>query len=139
MCVGQDMQGSTRTSAREVDIPEPTVHDGRRLEVVVVGLPLRGGAQLAIHTTMVCAMRRDGALALGCNVRVRCSEGSGVFLGFAPQPWGVRTRGGGPPVQCACRVSEQGAKRKDRISGALSLRCQKKHHPKKRNKILGET
>ena len=55
---------------------------------VVDGLPLRGGAQFAIHTTMVCAMQQDGALALGCNVHVRCSEGSGVFLGFAPQPWG---------------------------------------------------
>ena len=35
------------------------------------------------------AGRASLALALGCNVRVRCSEGSGVFLvGSAPQPWG---------------------------------------------------
>ena len=34
--------------------------DGRRLEIVVDGLPLFSGAQLAVDTTLVCALRRDG-------------------------------------------------------------------------------
>ena len=35
--------------------------DDRRLEVVVDGLPLFGGAQLAVDATLVCAQRRDGS------------------------------------------------------------------------------
>ena len=34
--------------------------DGRRLEVVADGLPLFGGAQLAVDTTIVSALRSDG-------------------------------------------------------------------------------
>ena len=34
--------------------------DGRRLEIVVDGLSLFSGAQLAVDTTLVCALRRDG-------------------------------------------------------------------------------
>ena len=34
--------------------------DGRRLEVVADGLPLFGGAQLAVDTTVVSALRSDG-------------------------------------------------------------------------------
>ena len=34
--------------------------DGRRLEIVVDGLLLFSGAQLAVDTTLVCALRRDG-------------------------------------------------------------------------------
>ena len=34
--------------------------NGRRLEIVVDGLPLFSGAQLAVDTTSVCALRRDG-------------------------------------------------------------------------------
>ena len=61
MC--REARGRVRTNLmiRDMDIPVPNVHDGRRLEVVVDGLPLRGRAQLAIDTTMVCAMHRDGA------------------------------------------------------------------------------
>ena len=35
--------------------------DERRLGVVAEGLPLHGGAQLVIDTTLVSALRRDGA------------------------------------------------------------------------------
>ena len=46
---------------RDLDLALPgAVADGRRLEVVVDGLPLFGGAQLAVDTTLVCALRRDG-------------------------------------------------------------------------------
>ena len=45
-------EGRVRTNVlvRDMDLPEPGVADARRLEVVV-GLPLRGGAQLAVDTT----------------------------------------------------------------------------------------
>ena len=33
--------------------------DGRRLEVLADGFPLFGGAQLAVDTTPVCALRVD--------------------------------------------------------------------------------
>ena len=37
-----------------------SVADRKRVEVVVDGLPLFGGAQLAVDTTLVCALHRDG-------------------------------------------------------------------------------
>ena len=36
------------------------VHDNRRLEVVADGLPLFGGVQLAVDTTLVSAIQGDG-------------------------------------------------------------------------------
>ena len=39
--------------------------DGGRLEVVADGLPLHGGAQLAIDTTMVSPLHRDGTARRG--------------------------------------------------------------------------
>ena len=47
---------------RDLDLVLPAVAagDGRRLEVVVDGPPLFGGAQLAVDTTLVCALRTDG-------------------------------------------------------------------------------
>ena len=41
----------------DLDVP---VTDNRRLKVVVDGLPLHGGAQLAVDTTLVCALHADG-------------------------------------------------------------------------------
>ena len=48
--------------------------DNRRLEVVVDGLPLFRGAQLAIDTTMVSAVRSDG------TARRQCATTSGAAL-----------------------------------------------------------
>ena len=50
--------GRVRTNAcvRDLDVPGANAGDGRRLEVVVDGLPLFGGWQLA----MVCALHGDG-------------------------------------------------------------------------------
>ena len=39
--------------------------DGRRLEIVVDRLPLWGGSQLAVDTTMVCLLSRDGVAQRG--------------------------------------------------------------------------
>ena len=44
---------------RDMDLPLP-VGDARRLEIGVDGLPLRGGAQLAVDTTLACALHEDG-------------------------------------------------------------------------------
>ena len=38
--------------ARDLDIAAPDPRDGRRLEIVVDGLPLFGGAQFAMDTTL---------------------------------------------------------------------------------------
>ena len=50
----------TNVMLRDLDMVLPNAADGRRLEVVADGLPLCGGAQLAVDTTLVCALRRDG-------------------------------------------------------------------------------
>ena len=52
---------TTNVLVRDLDLALPgAVADGKRLEVVVDGLPLFGGAQLAVDTTLVCALRSDG-------------------------------------------------------------------------------
>ena len=45
---------------RDLDLPIPAT-DGRRLQVVVDGLPLCGGCQLAVDTTLVCALHCHGS------------------------------------------------------------------------------
>ena len=50
----------TNVLVRDRDLPEPGVADARRLEVEVDGLPLQGRAQLAVDTTLVCALHADG-------------------------------------------------------------------------------
>ena len=45
---------------REMDLVPNDRVDNRRLEVAPYGLPLFGGAQLAMNTTLVSALRRDG-------------------------------------------------------------------------------
>ena len=57
-----EAKGRVRTNmfVRDMDLAVPGVPDSRRLEVVVDGLPLRGGAQLALDTTLVCALHADG-------------------------------------------------------------------------------
>ena len=68
---------STNIFMRDLDLGHPDVADGRRLEVVVDGLPIFGGAQLAVDTTLVCALHRDGT-PVG-----RAAETDGVALGVA--------------------------------------------------------
>ena len=50
------------------------MHDGRRLEVVAEGLPLFGGAQLALDTTLVSALHCDG------STRPHAADVDGVAL-----------------------------------------------------------
>ena len=51
---------ATNVMVRDLDLALPHVVDGRRLEVVVDGLPLYGGAQLSVDTSFVRALHRDG-------------------------------------------------------------------------------
>ena len=68
--------GRVRTNmlVRDMDLDVP-IADARRLEVVVDGLPLHRGAQLAVDTTLVCALHADGRPRGG-----RWSEETRVFL-----------------------------------------------------------
>ena len=54
---------------RDMDLIMPNANDGRRLEVVVDGLPLFGGRQLAIDTTLVGALHADGTARVGAANR----------------------------------------------------------------------
>ena len=51
---------ATNFMVRDMDLRAPNVHDGRRLEVVADGLPLFGGVQLAVDTTLVFPLHCDG-------------------------------------------------------------------------------
>ena len=54
---------------RDMDLAVPHAHDTRRLEVVADGLPLFGGTQLAIDTTMVSTLHCDGSARRGAAHR----------------------------------------------------------------------
>ena len=51
---------SVNVAVRDLDIGIPDRADDRRLEVVADGLPLFHGAQIAVDTTLVSVLRRDG-------------------------------------------------------------------------------
>ena len=59
---------SVHVFVRDLDLPVP-VNDARRLEVVVDGLPLFGGAQLAVDSTLVSALHCDGSARRGAGNR----------------------------------------------------------------------
>ena len=50
---------------RDLDLAAPNMFDARSLEVVVDGLPLFGGVQLAVGTTMVSALHANGEARRG--------------------------------------------------------------------------
>ena len=53
---------------RDLDFPGLDATDGRRLEVVVEGLPWFGGSQLAVDTTLVRSLHSDGSPYNGAAV-----------------------------------------------------------------------
>ena len=87
---------STNLFVRDLDLPIAN-HDARRLEVVADGLPLFGGAQLAIDTTLVSSVQADGRPRPQCarvdgdasSVRTRNSLGLRVARGwwYWPPRW----------------------------------------------------
>ena len=50
---------------RDMDLGLPHAHDSRRLEIVADGLPLFGGLQLALDTTLVFPLHCDGSARPG--------------------------------------------------------------------------
>ena len=56
---------TTNVMIRDMDLAAPNPADGRRLEIVADGLPLFGGAQLAIDTTLVSTLHCDGSARPG--------------------------------------------------------------------------
>ena len=57
----------TNVFVRDMDLANHENLDGRRLEVVADGLPLHGGAQLAIDTTMVSPLHSNGVARRGAS------------------------------------------------------------------------
>ena len=74
---------STNTFVRDLDIPTATLEDSRRLEVVVDGLLLHGGAQLAVDTTLVSTLHGDA------RPRKGAADWDGVAL-LAARKWKER-------------------------------------------------
>ena len=68
---------ATNILVRDLDLGTPDARDARRLEVVVDGLPLFGGAQLAVDTTLVSAIQGNG------EPRNGAAERDGVALAQA--------------------------------------------------------
>ena len=65
----------TNVMVRDLDLLPHDRVDNRRLEVVADGLSLHGGAQLAIDTTFVSPLARDGSVKRGCRPHGRSSSG----------------------------------------------------------------
>ena len=65
---------STNIRIQDMDIVSPNLLDDRRVEVLADGLPLFHGQQLAIDTTLVSALGRDGL------PRPRCAHVDGAIL-----------------------------------------------------------
>ena len=65
---------STNVMVRNLDIEGRNPTDARRLEIVVDGLTIFDSAQLAIDTTMVSPLRRDG------TARRRAADHNGAAL-----------------------------------------------------------
>ena len=60
---------ATNVFVRDLDLDVHNAGDARRLEVVADGLPLFGGAQLAVDTTLVSVVRGDGSARTGAARR----------------------------------------------------------------------
>ena len=76
-CVAKLVGAATNILVRDLDLGTPDARDARRLEVVVDGLPLFGGAQLAVDTTLVSAIQGNG------EPRNGAAERDGVALAQA--------------------------------------------------------
>ena len=59
---------TTNVMIRDMDLPVPEARGGRRIEIVADGLPLFGGAQLAVDVTLVSPLHCDGSPVVGANV-----------------------------------------------------------------------
>ena len=65
---------SLNVRVQDMDLARPSVLDNRMLKMVADGLPLIIGARLAVDTTIVSVLKRDG------SVRTRCATVDGASL-----------------------------------------------------------
>ena len=59
VCKQAGARVTTNVMVSDLDLPALNATDSRRLEVVVDGLPLFGGSQFAVDTTLVCSLHSD--------------------------------------------------------------------------------
>ena len=71
VCAAKQVGGSL---IQDMDVVVPNQLDERRIEVVADGLPLFHGAQVAVDTTLVSVLWRDGA------PHTRCADVDGAAL-----------------------------------------------------------
>ena len=101
---------TTNVRVQDMDLLPLRQVDNRRLEVVVDGLPLFRGAQLAIDTTMVSPVRSDG------TARRQCAAVSGAALDQARRrkertyPELAQQHGRARLVVLGCEVGDDGPK-----------------------------
>ena len=69
---------------RDLDVGAFNALDGRRIEVIVDGLTLWQGAQLAINTTLVSPLRWDGSPRRGATRRAGCGSWRKCATGQRP-------------------------------------------------------
>ena len=64
--MGREAGGRVKTNVylKDLNLLEMRVRDDRRLEVVVSGLPLYNGAQVAVDATLVSPLTRNALQAL---------------------------------------------------------------------------
>ena len=90
-------------TVRDLDVARPDPRDRRRLEIVADNLPLFGGRQLAVDTTLVSSLNCDG------SAQPRATNMDGAAMEAARQrksrtyPEFVGPRGSAPSG-CACRL-----------------------------------
>ena len=83
---------TTNRMIRDMDLGVP-ITDGRRVEVVADGLPLFGGVQLAIDTTLVSTLHCDGSTRRGAaHTESHWLLQEGVKKGTYPEFVGPRSR-----------------------------------------------
>ena len=81
ICIDPGCRVTTNVMVRDTDLEVPNAADARRLEVVVDGLPLFGGVQLAVDTALVwCALfmrtvraRSDGVALVAARRRKKAT------------------------------------------------------------------
>ena len=113
---------SSNIMVRYLDLPAPRqAFDGRRLEVVAQGLPIFGSMQLAIDTTLLCALHRNGTARRGAAARTAWpstqhvdarsghTQNSWVHIpGLDWLPSRVKLEGGVPQKRtCSCVSSQK--------------------------------
>ena len=94
------MKLATNAPERDQDLWVPNVHDGRRWEIVAEGLPMFGGVQLVVDTTLVSPWRGDSSPRRNVGVRDgvalqaarRCKERTyPELVELRARAWGIFT------------------------------------------------